>query len=517
MPKPIFQTDEDEDLDAGVYDPGIDADFIAKELSTSTPSPVDEAALRRQMQAAESALQTDANKIHEADIIDPSLSLYDAYMLEARRRVIVGYEKHTPLYISSIGAHVANIFAITSCGQMQQKDSFPGAKLMTVNNTDCFRAKRHATLTSVEGASGRDLRLHIMIVGPPAAGKAVYPGEFIAREQGLLHKSIFPSKFVQRMTSAGMFGSVSVDPKSGRHAIYTGGDAWNFCSGFLACEEFNFVKSAAGSQHSQGLEDIFLTFLEKGQVEASMKYGSYSYSVGTTAWLGNQSDRMWFGSGESGMARRMAVDYVMITEQLNAELKTARRIRLNVPPSQKVYDHLTGQLRKMVDKFRIRRIDYDPAYHAFLDSFALGQKSQYYGLLHNEETVMDRIAIGYNIMKRPPAEWADEVLTVKIDADLKNLIDRQRTVREFLFAHASLIEAEIMYRLTIHKTMGDTIKLREFVREMVRLGGYNAEKVEKTLWILGRKNLVVVNPPSGSDPEIRIAGTDAWSAKQIST
>ncbi len=520
MPKTVVdvETDESEPSDdGGIWVPqGWDEDAI-EQVAAAIPSPISGTALRRQLAVAERQNQTKETSRLEAEICNDDLSLYEAYMLEGRRRQIVRYESHLPFYICSVGCHIINIFSITSCGTGQHRDSSPGSMPITFENESCIRKKRPSTYVATEGGGTRDLRLHIMMVGAPGSGKAIFPQVLVGRDAlSLIPPSRFPSKFFGNLTAAGMFGSIEADPKNPKRSIYRYGEAFDYCSGFLCCEEFNFVKAAAGTQHSQGIEDRFLSFLERGVVENTMKSGTYTYVTATTNWLGNQSDRMWFGTGESGMSRRMGVDLNVIDADANAELIAAYRRRLEIHPSQKILDVLGRRFERMVDAFDVRKIVYDSAYHEFLDSetYHMGLGSQFFGLHHTEQAIMDKIAIGYSLMNRPQSQWPDQTLTIRVDDALKSIIHRQLAVREFLFAHTSLIDAEIQLRLVWHEQKAEQIQKDAFVREMIRLGGYSSDHVSKALNGLISSGKIACEGGT-SDPVLRATAPNAWAKKRL--
>jgi hypothetical protein len=477
-PSKIVHQDRDEEefphdepfIPRGSYD-----DFYA-------PSAVDTRALKEQLADVEKKIEPDDEQV-VADIL-ATTNPYEACMLEAERRQLVDYEKHLPLYIASIGAHIANQYSIASCGYVEYGSS--RGLQRKLENAKCFVHGRKPILRSVEGGTPRDLRVHIMIVGPPGSGKSVLPKTFLGDAQELIPIDLFPSKFLQRITSAGLFGSVSADPKNPKEGIYEFGQAFQFCSGFLACEEFNFVKGAATASYNPGMEDMFLTFLDNGQVSTTMKYGAYSYSVGTTAWFGNQTDRMWFGSGESGLNRRLAVDYLFMDEAANREFKTARRHRLGIGPNTRTREHIRGLVKRIAQGFKIETFELSPEYVALLQSFDVSAGTHYMGTVHFEETIFDRIAIGYNIMRY----WTPGTthLKIRLDANLESLIRRQLLVRQHLFAYKSILEAELVLRLRKHE--GRAPK-EDLIREMVRLGGYSAYRVEKTIDELLKRGRVV--------------------------
>ncbi len=448
-----------------------------------SPSAVDWGALQAQQAANEEVLASTHEIVKVEEITNPDISLFEAIMLEAKRRYIVDYEKHVPVYAASLGSMLANQFAITSCGHAEYGDP-----VQHEQNKRCLRFGKKPSLTSVDGGMVKDLRLNIMILGPPGGGKGVYPLMFIDQGTGIVPQSIFPSKFMGKITDAGLFGTVRPNPKDNQQPIRNFGMAFRYCSGFIGCEEFNLVKGAAGATFNMNIEDRLLVFLDRGTVETDMANGTYSYSSGSTLWAGNQTDRMWFGSGESGLSRRVGVDYVYMTEELNQRYKEAAKLRDRIPSISKVRDHFGQRFKYMVDNFHVQDIRHTAEYNELLATFALGKGSNYYGTVHYEDRVIEKLAIGYNIVRY----WTPgmKVLHLKVDDTLRNMVERQVALREMMFAHRSLIEAEMMIRLSEHG--GDGVNREALVRQMRRLGGYDPLRVDREIDMSSKAGRIVL-------------------------
>jgi hypothetical protein len=453
-------------------------------LQPLSPSAVDFAALRSQQQANEEILANEPTLVKVEDILDPHISLWDAIMREAQRRCIIEWEKHTPLYAASLGAQIASQFSLTSCGHAEYGDP-----PVHEQNKRCLRHGKAPILTSVDGGMIRDLRLHVMIVGPPGSGKGTLPLMFLDPGSGIVPQNLFPAKYLGKMTDAGLFGTVKENAKDPHNPKRSFGLAYKYCSGFIGAEEFNLVKGAAKAQNiNMNLEDRLLVFLDRGVVETDLASGSYSYSSGATLWAGNQSDRLWFGSGESGLSRRVVCDYVHVTEALNSRLKDAARQRARIGSVGRVREHIGQRLRYVIDNFNVHDIRSTPEYESLLNEFGLGEQSDYWGTVHYEEHLLNKIAVGYNILRYWDPSMT--VLPLRVDDALRAILLRQVGIRESLFASRSLIDFELIQRLTTHGTAG--ISREALLREMRRLGGYDPTKVERELDSAARSGRVML-------------------------
>lgn len=453
--------------------PAWDEATIAQLFPDLMPGPEDPAKAREAAAKAEALLGSGPSRVKIEDILDPSLSLYDAFMLEAERQIIVDAEKHLPLNIASIGCHVANLYSMPSCGHVEFGD--PPQRS---NNPRCVMNGRKQTLTSVSGGKRRDLRMFLMTIGPPGSGKGEVPMLFVDRVEGLLPGSVIPRTFIQTITRPALFGSGTRDPRNPNKIVYDFGLAWKYCSGIVACEEMSFIKSAAEASFSVGFEDSFLTFAEKGFVEVNLRDAKFSYSVGTTGWFGNQSDRIWTGTGESGFTRRMCSDFNFMTEELDARLKVADKLRRQVAPSSRVRDHFARRIRYLFDNFKVETLDFEhaDAYNDLIESYKMGAATGYTGFRHYENHMMDRIAIGYNIMRY--WEPSMRVLPIKLDDTLKRIIERQVAVRRLLFRGRNLLSNELVLRL---QRRDGRVRRSDILEEMHTFGGYSVWKVEREL------------------------------------
>jgi hypothetical protein len=311
---------------------------------------------------------------------------------------------------------------------------------------------------------------------------------FVDQGTGVIPSNVFPHKFLGKLSDAALFGTVESDPKNPQKAVRKLGLAFKYCSGILACEEFSMLKSAMQANYNTSMEDRLLVFQDSGVVETDLRGGGFGYTSGAVMWNGNQSDRIWFGSGESGLARRNAVDYVIIDEALNALLKEAERKRARIAGIAKIQSHLGQRLRYIVDNFHVKDIEHTQSYYDLLNEFGMGRASQFFGTLHHEEKVIEKICIGYNIMRY--WEPAMTVMPINVDDELRTIVRRQVALREFLFANRDLVEAELVLRLGKHEGRCEKESL---VREMKRFGGHSPVKVDRTIDSCQKAGRVVVS------------------------
>ncbi len=468
LPKIVQQEFDDEE-------PSFPAPWIPKGWTEEEMARFSDAGNASALKASETLAQNvykqEYTEVKVADVMNPAIPLWDSIMLEAQRQVLVDSEKHIPLFACSVADHILNLHAMASCGVVQFGDP-PQIQ----SNPRCVMKGRKPCLTSVDGAKAADLRLFLMVLGSPGSGKSELEKFFVDRSGGVLPQSVVPSQFFQTISRASLFGSVREDSRHPKVPIMNWGLAYKHCSGILACEEFNFFKASAGAQYNVGMEDSLLAFAEHGIVEVDFRAGSFNYTVGTTGWFGNQVDRLWLGSGESGLTRRLCMDFIFMTDELNARYKEARKVRRRIPPNSQVREYFAKRFKPLIANLHIERIEPDPDYYTLLKEFDLSSQTSFGGSMAYEEPIFDRIAAGYNLLKY----WdpSQTVLRIRVDDTLKQIIRRQMHIREFFLANGSPVASELILRL---QRAEHSCRKEALLREMRRLGGYSPWKVEKEL------------------------------------
>lgn len=309
-------------------------------------------------------------------------NLYDAMLLELKRRRVAYLERYVPYYLCSIGAHLFNL---------------------------------HNQRAGVLYKSGllMNTRVHLMLVSPPGYSKTFWLRQFLDEKGGLLKRTGLKCGFEGAMTEAGFVGTIRF--AEGGIATVTKGAAAEYKEGIFGVEEFAALSEAMKASYSRTMRDAFLTGLDSGRLVKRLAAGVLTYKTQVTIWAGTQVMRF---DVASGLARRFVFLLFLPTRVDQKLLKTASREGINV-----TYDNRNlNALRRAFDRLMIRvngikEVEISSSVFSFLDQ---------YRIFHYEEDLYIRLMIGYLVMKGQ----FDEKLTVYLDDNLKRIIKQEVHWRE---------------------------------------------------------------------------------------
>lgn len=315
--------------------------------------------------------------------------LYKEIVLELESRKVGDARDLAPFYISSMATHQLNI--------VNQK-------------------KRLYT----EGGIPVNMRQHVLYVAPPGFGKSYYVKQFLEHEDYSILKGVnsFPSFFEGQMTEAGLIGTVLPPAAPGQppRRIYglAGADGMNAIVGM---EEFAAITNVMSQEFNAGMDAALLTLLDSGIVNKRLANGDLKYNSNMTWWVGTQPARFDLSSG---LARRFIFLVKYPTWYDFDNMKKRRRAAKNVVKTQSN----TKALHDLLDA-RFHQIRNNVSSIIFHDDFykALDKKR----IVHYEEALYERIAIGYWLMKEYNLNGA---LEVRMDPELQRILDLEHGYRK---------------------------------------------------------------------------------------
>lgn len=316
------------------------------------------------------------------------VDLYKEVILELEKRKVADARNIGPFYISSMATHMLNI----------------------ANQT-----KRIYT----EGGLPSNLRQHILYVAPPGFGKSYYVKQFLEHEDYSVLKGVqsFPAFFEGSMTEAGLVGSIDpASPGQPPRKMYglAGGEGANAIVGM---EEFAAITNAMVQEYNVNLDTALLTLLDSGIVNKRLRNGDLKYTSNMTWWAGTQPARFDLSSG---LARRFifVVKYPKWNDFM--EMKSRRRAAKGV----KRTTQNTKNLHDLLDqRFSLIRNNVSGiTFHE--DFYQLMDKKK---IIHYEEALYERLAIGYWLMKE---DSLNGNLEVRIDPELERIINLEHAHRK---------------------------------------------------------------------------------------
>lgn len=317
------------------------------------------------------------------------VSPWDSALSYLERIGVLHYERYAPFFLSSIGAHVANL---------KNKMGKPFY---------CI------------GGKVEDLRLHLFFIAPPSFGKSYYDLLFFDKRDGIA--ASIPNHHLDKITEAGLVGSVDEEKE------YIG-LAEEKPDAVVWADEFAGVSKQGMKQHSIDLEETLLSLLSDGHVSKRMKHGLIEFDSYITLWAATQSERVQLASG---FPRRFCfLDGLPNSKDLDA-FRTARRKATGVFPDSETISELQGQFDRFAHVFQVEAIKFCSDYYSFLDTLHI---------THGTEQVFERLAVGYHAIRT----WkpGDSVLSVFMDETLEEMFRQEARWR--VVSQRNLTDAQIL-------------------------------------------------------------------------
>lgn len=318
------------------------------------------------------------------------IDLFTDYIDYLRSKEVAYAENFIPYYLCSIGCHMLNLRQ-----HRLKKNSSPG----------------------IYAELGRypDLRLNTMIVAPPGYGKSFFMELMLDPDIGLISGTNIPTKMVQNMTEAAFIGSDGgSDGEEGPD--YDPGLAEKYKEGIIGCEEFDTLIQVMKTDHSGNLDNMLLTALDSGRVNKDLAHANISYDTMVTMFAATQPTRMDL---TSGLGRRfLFLKFFPSPEQIE-EVKQSRRRGRGMDADFETVQKFKNELgekfeNKVLNIEEVRGLDQ-------LDT--LFDKA---GIPHYEESIYERMAMGYSVLKRDSIveEGGTAYLQIQPTRELKQLMGK---------------------------------------------------------------------------------------------
>lgn len=288
-------------------------------------------------------------------------------------------DRYAPYYLASIGCHIANL---------SNRRYLDGG-----------------TIYHTEGGLVPDLRLNLLMVCPSGYGKSYTPKRFISEgsKTGFLDQSGINAVYRGFMTEAGLIGTF----KDGQEIR---GLAWTHRDGIICLNELDAIQGEG--ENSGKLDNAILDFLDDGWVHKTLSGGDINYQSFSTLWAGTQHSRFKLSSGQG--RRWLLMEFIPSSIERQA-LKTTKRSARGLKPDFVKLGKVRAGFSKLLKGFAVRELSWSQDLYDYLDFIDPD-------LTHNDEELIGRLALGYNIVKyyKPGARNLD----VKLDPTLEGLIDR---------------------------------------------------------------------------------------------
>jgi len=323
--------------------------------------------------------------------------LYSLILNELVERGSAHVATYPPYFICSIGCHVFNIFN-------KQQEIY------------------------TEAGRIPDTRLPILFVAPPGFSKTYWLEQFCRGQQAILANSAIDVDFEGSMTEAGLVGTIKFEDGE---PIVVPGIAKQHQYAIIAIEEFSAITEMMQQQYSRQLDTALLGLMDSGWVYKRLAAGDVKYQTYVTIWAGTQPARFDL---TSGLGRRFLFLEFIPTKFDFQLLKLARRRSKNVRYNLQRTERIRVGLGKLTRKIkRLRKVEFDPQVYSFFDSLKV---------IHYEEALLERILIGYNLMRDRFAE----TMKVRLDDISKQLVIRALKFRDSIRRGSEFSEVVMVLR-----------------------------------------------------------------------
>ena len=338
---------------------------------------------------------------------------YDLCMQALHNRKLAFVDKFFPTYLCSIGTHLIN-----------------------VENKSRFIYFEHKIPA--------DLRVHMFMVAPPGFMKSYILFQMLDPNFGILADcqeqgfGTEPDKcgvgigFEGAMTEAAWTGTITASSEGTAETTY--GAAYEHRNNIVGIEEFSVIADTLKQAHSSTLGNQLLTSLDKGFLKKRLGRGKVFYQTQVTLWTGSQPARFDLSAG---LPRRFYfIEFIPTKEEKNI-IRNMRRVGQNVMPDTHEKMAIRDSFIDICKKVKkIKHISFDQSIHTFFDEFKM---------LHFEEPLYERIALGYTIMK----DNFNENVLVALTPELKSLI-----LQGMQWRRSIKLDSEINQVITLLKDEG---------------------------------------------------------------
>lgn len=307
------------------------------------------------------------------------MTLFDEILSVLRARKLAFVDRLCRAHICSIGAHLINL---------ENKER-----------------KFYLVHGRIAG-----LRVHVFFIAPSGFFKSELLYQLLEDETGVVSGTRMGTAFEGGMTAAAFVGTVKM-MKDGEAEIETGA-AWIHRRDIVGIEEFAEITNMMKQIYNVQLADALLTALDKGWVRKRLARSGEKgihYPTNITIWTGSQPTRLELGAG---IGRRFYMQEFIPNRAEREIISEARRAGRGVEtPASRVMS-IKNSLEVIIDKLKnVKKISFTAQFDAFL---------QNYKLIHFEEELFERLAIGYSVMQGD----FDEELVVRLTPQLREIIEQ---------------------------------------------------------------------------------------------
>jgi len=355
-------------------------------------------------------------------------SPYNLCMRSLYDRKLAFVDKFFPTYLCSIGAHLINV-------------------------------ENKARFIYFEHKIPADLRVHMFIVAPPGFMKSYILFQLLDPNFGVLADCQEPGfgteadkcgvgiGFEGAMTEAAWTGTI-ISNEGSSETQY--GAAYEHRNNIVGIEEFSVITDALKQSHSSTLGNQLLTSLDKGFLKKRLGRGKVFYQTQVTLWTGSQPARFDLSAG---LPRRFYFIEFIPTKEEKAIIRNMRRSGQNVNPDTREKMEIRDSFIVLCKKLKkVKRIRFDESIHIFFDQFKM---------LHFEEPLYERIALGYTIMTN---NFEDEI-TVHMTPELKTVM-----LQGMQWRRSIKLDSEINQIITLLKDEGGKMTMQDSLLALADFG-----------------------------------------------
>ncbi len=274
----------------------------------------------------------------------------------------------------------------------------------------CHVLNQHNKANKVYLPFGRvaDLRQHNFFIAPSGFMKTEMLEQFGNADTGLLVGTRLGVAFEGSMTAAAFTGSVKINSEG--EAVIEYGAAKINERKIMMLEEFADLTNAMKMGYNAGLMDALLTALDRGWIRKRLARSGeegIKYPTWLTMWTGSQPVRIDMGSGF--IRRIVPIEWIPTLKEM-VEIEKRRKLARYIHVSPKKTMALKKGIEKIIDGVKgIKKMYFSEDFDAFIG---------YYKMMHYENEQLERIGLGYTVMKGK----FDEELYVDVDTDLKEMM-----------------------------------------------------------------------------------------------
>lgn len=252
-----------------------------------------------------------------------------------------------------------------------------------------------------------NLRAHSLLVAPPGHSKTFFLRQFVLGDFSIFGGSCVECAYQGSLTEAGFVGTI----KSIEGAIKTvEGAASEYNQHLMGIDEFSALTNSMKMEHSLNLDNAFLTALDSGRLCKRLAHGELKYVTNLTILTGSQPARFDLSSG---LGRRFIFMLFLPSKKDRDYLRNVRRNAINIRPRLEDLRVIWDEIEEVNARLQeVEEITFDSQLRDFYDERDIP---------HFEETLYDRLALGYNIAQYK----VEKKIHVKLDTTLIDILTNE--------------------------------------------------------------------------------------------